>query len=66
MFTVFLSVGVGTVAFTTAFFAYRAHRRDQIEQKQLDQFIEQLVYCPDCQDYIISNRQPIAKMKKLQ
>ena len=65
MLSVFISIGAGTAAFTTAYFLYRAHRRDKLEEKQLNQFIEQLVFCPDCKDWIVGNKTPIAKMKKL-
>ena len=66
MFTMLVSVGVGTLAATTLYYIYRAHKRDQLEEKQLNAFIEQLVYCPDCAEWVVGERQRIKNMKKCQ
>ena len=62
MIELYIGLGVFTMA-TGAWYFYRKGRRERLEQRQLEMFIEELVWDPDDGRWVVDDTEEIRPLK---
>ena len=64
MIQIMLGVVAGIGSGVAYYYYWRRKKREELEQKQLQMFIEQIVWDPNSQEYKSASRQEILPLKK--